>query len=121
MRDDGQESVFGLVRVTELAPRLLEVVKNLLVGPHVAEDADRADDVAVRVPQGRRVQCRRDDLAGSAPRMEADVSAHAVLDHFPERGHELTRLVGDEESRHRLLDDFVLSEAEEVGHGVVGL
>ncbi len=56
MRDDGEESILRLVRVVQLAPRFLEVMKNLLVGPHVAEDADRADDVAVCVPQRRGVQ-----------------------------------------------------------------
>ena len=50
VRDDGEESVLGLVRVTELAPRILEVMKNLFIGSHVAEDADRTDDVAVGVP-----------------------------------------------------------------------
>ena len=50
VRDDGEEPVLGLVRVTEFAPRILEVMKNLFIGSHVAEDADRTDDVAVGVP-----------------------------------------------------------------------
>ena len=39
-----------VTQVTELAPRLLEGMKNLFVGPHVAQDADGADDVTVFVP-----------------------------------------------------------------------
>ena len=38
MRDDGEESVLGLVRVAELAPRFFEGMKDLLIGPHVAQD-----------------------------------------------------------------------------------
>ena len=53
--------------------------------------------------------------------MQPDVSAHAVLDHLPEGGDELTRLVGAEKPRDGLLDDLVLSEAEEVGHGAEAL
>ena len=114
MRDDGQEPVLGLVGVTELAPRLLEVMEHLFIGPHVAENTDRSNDVAVGIPQRRRIQRRRDDLSGRAPRVERDVSAHAVLDHFPEGSDELPRLVGREKPGHGLLDDFVLPEAEKV-------
>jgi hypothetical protein len=101
------------VRVTEFTSRILEVLENLLIGPHVAEDADRSNDIAVCVAQCRRVKCRRNDLAGSAPWVEWDVSAHAVLDHLPERGNELARLVSAEKSGHGLLDDLVLSEAKD--------
>ena len=47
MAEDGQEPILGLVGITELPARLLQVVENLFIGPHVAEDSDRSDDVAV--------------------------------------------------------------------------
>jgi len=55
MRDDGEESILGLVGVAEFAPRFFEVMKNLLIGPHVAKDADRSDNPAVYFAQRRGV------------------------------------------------------------------
>src|SRR5256714_7891920 len=48
-------------------------------------------------------------------------SGDAVLDDLAEGGRELFRLLGTDEARERLLDDLVLAEAEQLGHGVVGL
>src|SRR5262249_31681107 len=47
----------------ELAFGLLQVAHYLLVGAHVAEDADGADHFPVRVAEGGGVERRRDDLA----------------------------------------------------------
>src|SRR5438093_764320 len=59
---------------------------------HVAQDADRADHLAVGVPQRRGVERRGDHLARGAAGIEHRVPGDAVLDHLVEGGHELARL-----------------------------
>ena len=55
-------------RVRGVLDQALGVGPRLVQLAHVAEDADGADDPAVRVPQRRGVQRRRDDLAAEALR-----------------------------------------------------
>src|SRR5918994_5131063 len=89
----------------ELRLRLLEVVHDLLVGPHVAEDADRADHLPVWIAERRGVQARRDHLARRRPRVEPRVARDAALDHLAQGSGELPRLLLADEARQRLLDD----------------
>src|SRR5204863_5228213 len=119
------DDLFELLEIEDLllqlGLRLLEIAHDLLVSAHVAEDADGTDHLAVRVPERRGVQCRRDDLAGGATPIEARVSGDAVLDDLAQGGRELARLLGADEAREGLLDDLVLAEAEQLGDGLVGL
>src|SRR2546421_718562 len=100
---------------------LLEVPDHLLVGPHVAEYADGADDLAVGVAEGGGVEGGGDDLAAGAAGVEAGVAGHPALDDLAEGGGELARFLGADEAGERLLEDLVLTEAEELGDGVVSL
>src|SRR3989442_8760617 len=55
----------------QLGLGLLEVADHLLVGAHVAQDADGADDLAVGVAEGGGVEGGGDDLAAGAAGVEA--------------------------------------------------
>src|SRR5437762_1171311 len=105
----------------QLGLGLLEVAHHLLVGAHVAQDADGADDLAVGVAQGGGVEGGGDDRAAGAARVEPGVAGDAALDHLAEGGGELPGLLGADEARERLLEELVGAEAEERGHRVVGL
>src|SRR2546428_786592 len=104
----------------QLGLGLLEVADHLLVGAHVAEDADGADDLAV-IAEGGGVEGGGDDLAAGAAGVEAGVAGDAARDDLAEGGGELTGLLGADEARERLLQHLVGAEAEELGDGVVGL
>src|SRR5712691_1223836 len=105
----------------QLGLGLLEVADHLLVGAHVAQDADGADDLAVGVAEGGGVEGGGDDLAAGAAGVEAGVAGDAARDDLAEGGGELAGLLGADEARERLLDQLVRAEAEELGDGVVGL
>src|SRR5438477_238325 len=49
------------------------------------------------------------------------VAGHAPLHDLSEGGQERARLLGGNDARQRLLDEFVRAEAEEREHRVVGL
>src|SRR5207302_403918 len=100
---------------------LLEVPDHLLVGPHVAEYADGADDLAVGVAEGGGVKGGGDDLAAGAAGVEAGVAGHPALDDLAEGGGELARFLGADEAGERLLEQLVRTEAEEREDGVIGL
>src|SRR3989442_303881 len=104
----------------QLGLGLLEVADHLLVGAHVAEDADGADDLAV-IAEGGGVEGGGDDLAAGAAGVEAGVVGDAGRDGLAEGGGELTGLLGADEAGERLLQHLVGAEAEELGDGVVGL
>src|SRR2546425_1138063 len=105
----------------ELALGLLEVLNHLLVLPHVPQNADGADHLAVRVAQGRGVEGRGDHLPARAPRVEPGVAGDAPLHNLSEGGRERPGLLDADEARVRLLEELVRAEAEERGHRVVGL
>src|SRR5712691_9746547 len=105
----------------QLGLGLLEVADHLLVGAHVAQDADGADDLAVGVAEGGGVEGGGDDLAAGAAGVEAGVAGDAARDDLAEGGGELPGLLGADEARERLLDQLVRAEAQELGDGVVGL
>src|SRR5439155_211006 len=104
----------------QLGLGLLEVAHHLLVGAHVAQDADGADDLAVGVAEGGGVEGRRDALAAGAARVEPGGAGDAALDDLAQGGGELPGLLGADEARERLLEELVRAEAEERGHRVVG-
>jgi len=54
--------------------------------PHVAEDADGTDDLAVGVAEGGGVEGGGDDLAAGAAGVEAGVAGDAALDNFAQGG-----------------------------------
>src|SRR5256885_1661528 len=89
--------------------------------PHVAEDADGADDLAVGVAEGGGVEGGGDDLAAGAARVEAGVAGHPPLDNFPQGGHELSGFLGGDEAGERLLEHLSLAKPEELRDRVVGL
>src|SRR5438132_840207 len=105
----------------QLALGLLQVAHHLFVRAHVAQDADGADHLAVGVAQGGSVEGGGDDLAAGAAGVEAGVARDTPRDDLAESGRELPGLLGADEARERLLEHFVLAEAEELGDGVVGL
>jgi len=99
----------------------LGVGAGLVQLPHVAQDPDPADHLAVGVAQRRGVEGRGDHLAARAPRIEPGIAGHAPLDDFPKSGKEFPGFVGRDDARERLLDQFVRAESEEGEHGIVGL
>src|SRR5258706_378560 len=103
----------------QLALGFFQVAHHLLVRPHVSQDADRADDLAVGVAQGGGVEGGRNDLPAGAPGVEAGVARDPPCYDLPERRGELPGLLGADEARERLFEHFVLTEAEELGDGVV--
>src|SRR2546425_1135525 len=105
----------------QLGLGLLKVAHHLLVGAHVAQDADGADDLAVGVAKGGGVEGGGDDLAAGAAGVEAGVAGDAALDDFAQGGGELPGLLGADEARERLLDQLVGTEAEQAEDRVVGL
>ena len=113
--------VLGLVGLPELAPGFLEIAHHPLVGAHVAQDPDRPDDCAVRIPEGRSIERRRDDLARSAAWVEPDVAGDAAFHHLTQRGDELAGLLGRDDARQRLLDHLVGTEPQQREDGVVRL
>src|SRR3989475_8070 len=100
---------------------LLEVADDLLVGTHVAQDADGPDHSSVGVAQSGGVERRRDDFPAGASGVEARVARRAPLHHLAQRGGELPCLLRADEARERLLEHLVLAEAEELRDRVVGL
>src|SRR5256885_104520 len=100
---------------------LLEVPDHLLVGPHVAEYADGADDLAVGVAEGGGVEGGGDDLAAGAARVEAGVAGDPAFDDLAEGGGELARFLGADEAGERLLEQLVRTEAQEGRDRVVSL
>src|SRR5438445_9085293 len=100
---------------------LLEVPDHLLVGPHVAEDADGADDLTVGVAEGGGVESGGDDLAAGAAGVQAGVAGDAPGDDLAEGGGELAGLLGADEAGERLLEQLVWAEAQERRHRVVSL
>src|SRR3989441_337590 len=104
----------------QLGLGLLEVADHLLVGAHVAEDADGADDLAV-IAEGGGVEGGGDDLAAGAAGVEAGVPGYAARDDLTEGGAQLPGLLGADEAGERLLDQLVRAEAEQGEDGVVGL
>src|SRR5205807_101354 len=100
---------------------LLEVPDHLLVGPHVAEYADGADDLAVGVAEGGGVEGGGDDLAAGAAGVEAGVAGDPALDDLAEGGGELARFLGADEAGERLLEQLVRTEAQEGRDRVVSL
>src|SRR5439155_699828 len=100
---------------------LLEVPDHLLVGPHVSEDADGTDDLAVGVAEGAGGEGGGDDLAAGAARVEAGVAGHPALDDLAEGGGELARFLGADEAGERLLEQLVWAEAQERRRRVVSL
>src|SRR5213594_3322661 len=105
----------------QLGLGLLEVAHHLLVGPHVAEDADGADDLAVGVAEGGGVESGGDDLAAGAAGVQAGVAGDAPGDDLAEGGGELAGLLGTDEAGERLLEQLVWAEAQERRHRVVSL
>src|SRR5438445_13391364 len=87
--------------------------------PHVAQDADRSNDVAVRVSQGRSVERGRDHFSRRAPRLEPDVAGDVPLDHLAEGHHELPRLVLTEAPGDGLLEHLVTAQTQTAGRGYV--
>src|SRR5213083_540627 len=69
-------------RVGRVFDQALRVPPRLVELAHVAQDADRADHLAVRAAQGGGVQARRNDLAAGAPGIEARVPRDAALHHL---------------------------------------
>src|SRR5207302_3700 len=104
--EDGVRGV--LDQALGVGPGLVELA-------HVAQDADGADDLAVGVAQGGGVEGGGDDLAAGAAGVEAGVAGHPALDDLAEGGGELARFLGADEAGERLLEDLVLTEAEELG------
>src|SRR2546422_5353589 len=82
----------------QLALGLFQVANHLLVLAHITQDADSADDLAVRVTQRRGVEGRGDDFPARAPRVEPGVAGHAPLHDLPQRCWELPRLLGADEA-----------------------
>ena len=76
------------------ALRLFQVAHHFFVLAHVTQNADRADDLAVGIAERRRVEGRRNHLSARAARVQAGVAGDAPLDHFPQGGRELARLLG---------------------------
>src|SRR3989454_140151 len=100
---------------------LLEVADDLLVGTHVAQDADGPDHLSVGVAQSRGVERRGDDFPAGAAGVEARVARHAPCHHLAQCGGELPCLLRADEALERLLEDLVRPEAQQRGHRVVGL
>jgi hypothetical protein len=73
------------------------------------------------VPKRRGVEHRRNDLRRGAPGVEAHVARHAALDDLPQGRDELARFLRTEKAGQGLLDDLILTKAQQVGHGVIGL
>src|SRR5262249_40236042 len=95
-----------------VGPRLVQLA-------HVAEDADGADDPALRVTQRRGVERRRDGFARGAAGVESGVAGHTLADHFAQRRGELARLLGADELGQGLLDELVWPDAEQLGDGFI--
>src|SRR5439155_11704548 len=77
---------------------LLEVAHYLLVGPHVAQDANGTDHLAVGTAQGGGVQGGGDDLPARAARVQDHVPHDTPLDHFAQRRGEFPRFLGADEA-----------------------
>src|SRR5439155_1621453 len=114
VRDHRQEMVLRLVRLPQLAPRLLQVAHDPFVGAHVAQDPDGADDRAVGIPEGGSVQGSRNDLAGRAARIQPDVAGHTALHDLAERRDEFLGFRRAEKARDGLFEDFVTAKAEQL-------
>src|SRR3989442_66556 len=77
---------------------LLEVADDLLVGTHVAQDADGPDHLSVGVAQSRGVERRGDDFPAGAAGVEARVARHAPCHHLAQCGGELPCLLRADEA-----------------------
>src|SRR5438093_751800 len=105
----------------QLALRHLQVANHLFVLAHVAQDADGAYHLAVRVAQRGGVEARGDHRPACASRIEPRIASDAPLHDLPQCRRELPCLLGADEARERLLEELVRAEAQERGHRVVGL
>ena len=107
--------LFKLLQVENLllqfGLRLLQIAHDLFVGAHVAQDADGADHLAIRVAQRRCVQAGRDDLTGGAARVQTRIAGCAALDHFAQGSGKLAGLFGADEARKGLLQYLVGAKA----------
>jgi len=121
VRERRQEFVLGAIGLVQLAPRVFQITDDDLVGAHVAQDADGADGVAVRVAQRRRVEGGGDHFARGAARIQPSVAGDAAGDDLTQHGRELPRFVHADEARQRLLDDLGRPKSEQCVDGVVGL
>ena len=97
-----------------VGPRLVELA-------HVAEDADGADDPALRVPQRRGVERRRDDLAAGRARVERAlrVTPFSTTSRRAAVNSRVSSGLMNRDSDCSI--ELVGAEAEQLGDGVVGL
>src|SRR5256885_10068508 len=98
-------------RVGGVLNEALGVGAGLVELAHVAQDADGADHLAVRVAQRRGVERRGDHLPAGAAGVEAGVAGDTALHDLPEGGPELPRLIGGDDARERLLHPLVPAQA----------
>jgi hypothetical protein len=89
--------------------------------PHVAENPDRPDHLAVGIPKRRGIERRGNDLPRGAAGVQAGVANAAPLDHLAKGRRELAGLFGADEPRQRLLQHLVLPKPQQFGNRVVGL
>src|SRR5213593_2549616 len=82
----------------QFALGLLQVPDDLLVLAHVTQDAEGADNLAIRVAQGGGVKRRGDDFPARASWIEPGVAGDAPLHHFSQRRRELARLLRADEA-----------------------
>src|SRR5207244_10702315 len=97
--------IYHLPYLFEVDNLLLRLVVGLLwvrsrpvVVPHVAQDADGADDRAVGVAQSGGVEGGGDDLAAGALGVEPGVAGDAPLHDLPEGGQELPGFIGGDDA-----------------------
>src|SRR5216684_3855553 len=105
----------------QLGLRCLQVAYHLLIGAHVAQNADGADNLPVRVAQRRGVECRRNHFVRGAARVQPGIARGAALDHLAQGSEELSRLFGADKARERLLQHLVWTEAEQLVDRVIRL
>src|SRR5207249_787616 len=87
--------------IRSVLDQALGVGSSLVQLPHVAQDADRADDAAVRIPQRGGVERRRDDFTARASRVEPGIASDTPLHHLPQGSKELPSFSGRNDARER--------------------
>src|SRR2546422_11673439 len=92
--------------------RSLQIANHLRVLPHITQNPDGADHLAVRVAQRRGVEGRGDHLPARASGVEPGVAGDASLHDLPQGCHELPCFLGADEARQRLLEQLVRAETE---------
>src|SRR2546425_3862291 len=105
----------------QLGLRFLQVAHYLLISTHVTQDANGANDSPVRITQGRGIECRRDNFARGAARIEAGIACHSSLDNFAQGSKEFTGFFGTDEARERLLQHLVWTKTQQLVDGIVRL